>query len=64
MSSMARRTNWHKKISRVNRATKTVTAVDVSVYCRDLDAWPTAWMGVEKDLPPGHALVVCFRPFI
>jgi len=21
-------------------------------------------MGVEKDLPPGRALVVCFRPFI
>jgi len=21
-------------------------------------------MGVEKDLPPGEALIVCFRPFI
>jgi hypothetical protein len=21
-------------------------------------------MGLEKDLPPGEALVVCFRPFI
>jgi len=30
----------------------------------DLDAWPTSWMGVEKDLAPGQALVVCFRPFI
>ena len=61
---MARRMNWHKKNSRVNRATKAVAAIDVSAYCRDLDEWPTSWMGVEKDLPPGRALVVCFRPFI
>ena len=61
---MARRMNWHKKNSRVNRATKAVAAIDVAVYCRDLDEWPTLWMGVEKDLPPGRALVVCFRPFI
>lgn len=56
--------NWHKKTSRVNRATKAVAAIDVSVYYRDLNAWPTSWMGVEKDLPAGQALVVCFRPFI
>ena len=23
-----------------------------------------AWMGVEKDLPPGEKLVACFRPFL
>ena len=61
---MARRRNGHKKISRVNRATKAVAVIDVAAYCRDLDEWPTLWMGVEKDLPPGRALVVCFRPFI
>ena len=61
---MARKMNWHKKISRVNRATKAVAVIDVAAYCRDLDEWPTLWMGVEKDLPPGRALVVCFRPFI
>jgi hypothetical protein len=26
--------------------------------------WPRSWMGLEKDLPPGEELVVCFRPFI
>ena len=61
---MARRINWHKKTSRINRATKAVTTLDVSAYCRDLDAWPTSWMGIEKDLPPGQALVICLRPFI
>ena len=38
--------------------------IDVSAYCRDLDQWPRSWMGLEKDLPPGEALVACFRPFI
>ena len=37
---------------------------DLSRYCRDLDEWPRSWMGWEKDLPPGEALVVCLRPFI
>ena len=37
---------------------------DISAYCRDLDNWPRSWMGLEKDWPPGEALVVCFRPFI
>jgi hypothetical protein len=37
---------------------------DVSAYCRDLQNWPRSWMGLEKDLPPGEALIVCFRPFI
>lgn len=52
------------KTSRVNRAPAPVAAVDVSPYCRDLDNWPRSWMGLEKDLPPGEGLVVCFRPFI
>lgn len=52
------------KTSSVNRTPTPVAAVDVSAYCRDLDAWPRSWMGLEKDLPPGEALVVCFRPFI
>jgi hypothetical protein len=33
-------------------------------YCRGLDGWPRAWMGVEKDLVPGEKLVACFRPFL
>jgi hypothetical protein len=33
-------------------------------YCRGLDGWPRAWMGMEKDLPPGKKLVACFRPFL
>jgi hypothetical protein len=52
------------KTSRVNRAPAPVAAAEVSAYCRDLDNWPRSWMGLEKDLPPGEALVACFRPFI
>ena len=33
-------------------------------YCRDLNDWPRAWMGLEKDLLPGHQLVTIFRPFL
>lgn len=51
------------KTSRVNR-NPTSAPCDVAAYCRDLGNWPRSWMGSEKDLPPGEALVVCFRPFI
>ena len=37
---------------------------DVSAYGRNLNNWPRSWMGLEKDLLPGEALVACFRPFI
>src|SRR5215472_13005574 len=55
---------FKKKTSSVNRVTKPTVTIDVSAFCRDLDNWPRSWMGLEKDLPPGGALVVCFRPFI
>src|ERR1044072_7103059 len=51
------------KTAKGNRSEQ-IALPDVSVYCRDLDNWPRSWMGLEKDLPPGEALVVCFRPFI
>lgn len=51
------------KTSRVNRAA-TSRPRDASAYCHDLDHWPRSWMGLENDLPPGQALVVCFRPFL
>lgn len=51
------------KTSTVNR-TASPAPCDASVYCRDLESWPRSWMGLEKDLPPGEALVACFRPFI
>jgi hypothetical protein len=51
------------KTSRVNGSAISASC-DASAYCRDLDTWPRSWMGLEKDLPPGEALVVCFRPFI
>lgn len=51
------------KTSTVNR-TASPAPCDASVYCRDLPNWPRSWMGLEKDLPPGEALVACFRPFI
>lgn len=52
------------KTSRVNRGPAPVGAVDVSAHFRDMDNWPSSWMGLRKDLPPGEALVVCFRPFV
>jgi hypothetical protein len=55
---------FKKKTSSVNRITKPMTAIDVSAFCCDLNNWPRSWMGLERDLPPGEALVVCFRPFI
>lgn len=51
------------KTSRINRDA-TLSPCDASAYCKDLDRWARSWMGLEKDLPPGEALVACFRPFI
>ncbi len=51
------------KTSRINRNAK-LSPCDASAYCKDLDRWARSWMGLEKDLPPGEALVACFRPFI
>lgn len=50
------------KTSRVKRAA--FPTVDVTAFCHDLANWPRSWMGLEKDLPPGEALIECFRPFI
>jgi hypothetical protein len=63
ISSMAR-TIFMAKTSRVNRTATAAASSDASAYCRDLNNWPRSWMGLEKDLPPGEELVVCFRPFI
>ena len=51
------------KTSRINR-NATLSPYDASAYCKDLDRWARSWMGLENDLPPGEALVACFRPFI
>jgi hypothetical protein len=37
---------------------------DLVFYGVDLVDWPSSWMGVEKDIPPGEQLVACFRPFL
>src|SRR3984893_10948333 len=58
------RTIFKAKTSKVNRAATSASSSDASAYGRDLDTWPRSWMGLEKDLPPGEALVACFRPFI
>ena len=58
------RTIFKAKTGKVNRAATAVVSCDASAVCRDLDNWPRSWMGLEKDLPPGEELVVCFRPFI
>jgi hypothetical protein len=51
------------KTSTINRATPVLPAL-LERYCWGLDGWPRAWMGMEKDLPPGEKLVACFRPFL
>jgi hypothetical protein len=56
------RAMFRTKTSRVNRRTE--PPADASAYCRDIDRWPRSWMGLEKDLPPGEQLLICFRPFI
>ena len=63
ISSMAQ-TIFRAKTSRVNRAATAAASSDASAYCRDLDNWQRSWIGLERDLPPGEELVVCFRPFI
>ena len=52
-----------KKTSRVNGPAMAAPVADTGAY-GDLDNWPRSWMGVDKDLPPGQALLACFRPFI
>jgi hypothetical protein len=58
------RTIFKAKTAHVNRAAPPASASAASAYGRDLDNWPHSWMGLEKDLPPGEAMVGCFRPFI
>ena len=58
------RTIFKAKTAQVNPAATPASSSAASAYGRDLDNWPHSWMGMEKDLPPGEALVVCFRPFI
>src|SRR6516164_4837650 len=58
------RTIFKAKTALVNPVAPPASSFDASAYGRDLDDWPNSWMGLEKDLPPGEALVVCFRPFI
>src|SRR5882757_39309 len=62
MISMAKKTAT-AKTSTINRATASARS-DLAIYVRDLDEWPRAWMGWEKDLPPGEKLVTYFRPFL
>ena len=52
------------RTSSIDRIAQPVAAIDVSVFCRDLAAWPRSWMGLEIDLPQGEQLLDCFRPFI
>jgi hypothetical protein len=58
------RTIFKAKTALVNPVAPPASASAASACGRDLDDWPHSWMGMEKDLPPGEALVVCFRPFI
>jgi hypothetical protein len=51
------------KTSTINHTAQASPAL-LERYCRGLDGWPRAWMGREKDLPPGEKLVACFRPFL
>jgi hypothetical protein len=40
------------------------TRPDLVSYGDALVAWPSSWMGMEIDIPPGEQLVACFRPFL
>src|SRR5580692_7754055 len=51
-----------KKTSTINRTA--ASSPGLAIYVRDLDEWPRAWMGLEKDVPPGEKLVACFRSFL
>ena len=57
---------WKIVRARTTKITRATTAArhDLEHYCRDLNGWPSSWMGLEKDLPPGEKLVACFRPFL
>jgi hypothetical protein len=52
------------KTSRVTHRLTSGAPADLSAYCRDLDQWPRAWMGLDTDLPPGERLLACLRPFL
>ena len=52
-----------RKTTKINRAA-TLPRHGLEDYCPDLNGWPRAWMGLEKDLPPGEQLVTIFRPFL
>ena len=58
------RRSSQRETSRVNRVTAAAQTTDVFAYRRDLERWPQSWMGLDQDLPPGEALVVCLRPCI
>jgi len=51
------------KTTKVNRAAARPRH-DLEHYCRDLNGWPSSWMGLEKDLPPGEQLIALLRPFL
>ena len=63
IKSMARMIS-KAKTPRVTRVATSAPSSDPSAYCRDLENWPRSWMGLDKDLPPGEALLACFRPFL
>ena len=46
------------------KRTATAAPVAEAFASGDLDTWPHSWMGSQKDVPPGEALLACFRPFI
>ena len=61
---MARATAKTSTLNRTTPAPPAPASSRTKAYDHDLDDWPRSWMGWEKDLPPGQALVECFRPFL
>src|SRR4249920_2794947 len=57
---------WKIVKARTTKITRATTAArhDLEHYCRDLNGWPRAWMGLEKNVAPGEQLVTLFRPFL
>ena len=52
----------HQKGSRT--PSMSAASAALATYCPDLEQWPATWCGEDSDLPPGHATVEFFKPFL
>lgn len=48
----------------VKKASAIVADKELVTFCPDLAEWPKRWSYEERDEPPGHQIVECFKPFL